>query len=229
MKKNIKIISVGGSIIIPKTGFNIEYLKKFRKMIIDRIKTGEKFVLVVGGGATARYYQEAGKMIVKSNNHDLDWIGIYATVLNASFVKQLFGEYAYKNVVSDPRRKVKTNKPIIVASGWKPGFSTDYDAVLLAKAYGSKELFNLSNIDYVYDKDPAEYKDAEVIKSIKWPEFRKKIVGYHWVAGSNVPFDPVASREAQKMGLNVKILNGNNINQVKKALNGEKFVGTEIS
>ena len=42
-------------------------------------------------------------------------------------------------------KKVKTNRPIIVAAGYKPGCSTDYDAVLLAKTYSAKELFNFSN------------------------------------------------------------------------------------
>ena len=44
-----RVISIGGSIIIPPEGFNIEFLKKFRELILNRVKKGEKFILVVGG------------------------------------------------------------------------------------------------------------------------------------------------------------------------------------
>jgi uridylate kinase len=32
-------------------------------------------------------------------------------------------------------------------------YSTDFDAVMLAKNFGAKKVINLSNIDYAYDKD----------------------------------------------------------------------------
>jgi uridylate kinase len=54
MKTNLKIISVGGSIVIPKTGFDIPFLKKFRQLIINEVKRGSRFILVIGGGATGR-------------------------------------------------------------------------------------------------------------------------------------------------------------------------------
>ncbi len=229
MKKDWKIISVGGSIIIPKTGFDIAFLKKFRKFILDKIKKGEKFILVIGGGATCRNYQEAAAKTIKLTNTDLDWIGIHTTVFNAEFVRMLFKDIAYKEVIRDPRQKIKTNKPLIIAAGWKPGCSTDYDTVLLAKAYGAKELLNLSNIEYVYDKDPNKYKNAKKIENIDWATFRKEVVGNKWEAGKNAPFDPIASREAQKLGLRVSILKGTNLAEVKKALDGKKFKGTVIT
>lgn len=230
MKKssNYKILSVGGSIIIPKTGFDIRFLKKFRTMILARVKKGEKFVLVIGGGATCRVYQDALKKTTKVSDIELDWLGIYTTWYNAEFVKLLFGEFAYEDVIKNPTKKIQTSKPIIIAGGWKPGWSTDKDAVLLAKNLGATEIINLSNIEYVFDKDPNKYKDAVRIERINWPEFRNNIVGYKWVPGKNVPFDPVASGMAQKLGLRVAVLNGNNLKEVEKALDGKKFKGTVI-
>ena len=228
-KSDYKILSVGGSIIIPATGFDIAFLKKFRKFVIDRVRKGERFILVIGGGGTARAYQNAAKKVTKLSERELDWIGIAATQINAKFVRHLFGNYAYDQVVTDPTKKVKTNKPLVVASGWKPGCSTDTDTVLLAKTYGAKDLINLSNIEYVYDKDPNKYKNAKRIETIGWKEFRQEIVGNKWVAGKNVPFDPIASREAQKLKLRVSILNGKNLKEVGKALDGAEFKGTVIS
>ncbi len=224
----LKVISVGGSIVIPETGFNVQFLKNFRKLIIKHVKRGTKFVLVVGGGHTCRNYQNAAKKVANLSNEDLDWLGIDTTVFNAKFVRYLFKDYAHKDIVDNPTKKVKTNKPIIVGAGWKPGSSSDKDAVLLAKAYGAKEVINLSNIDYVYTKDPKKYKSAKKITKIDWQTFREEVVGMKWVAGKNVPFDPVASKEAQKLGLKVSILRGTNLKEVDKVISGKKFKGTLV-
>ncbi|MEK7083682.1 MAG: UMP kinase [Patescibacteria group bacterium] len=224
-----KILSVGGSIIIPKTGFDIPFLKKFRALILRRVLAGERFILVIGGGGTCRAYQDAAKAVVPMTNTDLDWVGIYTTQFNAHFVRYLFKGYAHTELIGDPEKKIKTNKPILVGAGYAPGASTDHDAVLIAKTYGAKQLLNLSNIEYVYDKDPNKFSDAQKIESIDWKTFRKEIVGNVWTAGKNVPFDPVASREAERLGLTVSILNGTNLPEVQKALAGKKFKGTVIT
>lgn len=224
-----KIISVGGSIIIPREGFNIHFLKKFRSLILDRVKKGEKFILVIGGGYTCRNYQNSANAVRKITKDELDWLGIYSTWLNAEFVRFIFGGSAYPEVIKNPILKIKNLKSkIIIAAGWKPGWSTDMDAVLLAKTYDAKEILNLSNIEYVYDKDPHKFKNAKKIESISWSKFRSEIVGFSRTAGEHAPFDTVASKEAQKLGLIVKILKGTNLIEVKKALDGKRFKGTIV-
>lgn len=233
-KKNIKykILSVGGSIIIPKTGFDIKFLKKFKSLILAEVKKGNKFILVIGGGATCRDYQQALTKVVKTSDIDLDWLGIHTTWFNAEFVRLMFGKHASSFVIKNPTDKkilkqVQNNK-IIIAGGWKPGCSTDKDAVLLAQNFGAKEMINLSNIEYVFDKDPNKFKNAKKIEEINWSDFRKNIVGYKWVPGKNVPFDPMASALAEKLKLKVNILQGTNLVEVKKALQNKKFKGTII-
>jgi uridylate kinase len=54
------------------------------------------------------------------------------------------------------------------------------------------------------------------------------MVGDEWVPGKNVPFDPVASRHAAKIGLKVICAAGKNLDNLKKILRGEDFVGTTI-
>ncbi len=224
----MKILSVGGSIIIPKTGFDIQFLRRFRRMILNRVKKGEQFILVIGGGATCRVYQDAAKKVRKLSNEDLDWIGIHTTIYNAQFVRYMFKDIAYEGIVTNPKKKVKTNKPVIIGAGYEPGHSTDMDAVLLAKTYGADEILNLSNIEYVFDKDPNKYKSAKRIEEIDWESLRRDVVGYKWTPGFNAPFDPIASELAQKMNLTVKILQGTNLKEVGKALDGKKFKGTLV-
>jgi uridylate kinase len=222
-----KIISVGGSIIIPKSGFDVEFLKRFKNLIIEQVKKGDKFILVVGGGATCREYQKALSEAHKVSKIDLDWLGIYTTWYNADFVRLLFGKLAYEEVVKNPTKKIKTSKPIIIAGGWKPGCSTDYDAVLLAKNFGVKEVINASNVDYVYTADPKINANAKPLKTTTWQEFRK-IVGNKWTPGANLPFDPKAAKEAEKLKLKVIFVKGTELRELAKAIKEENLNGTVI-
>ena len=224
----MKIVSVGGSIIIPKTGFDIQFLKKFRSAILREVKKGQKFILIIGGGATCRAYQEAALKITKLTDHDLDWIGIHATRFNAQFVHYLFHVYSHPEIIVDPRKKVRTKKPILVAAGFRPGHSTDMDAVLLAKTFKATEVLNLSNVDYVYDNDPRIHPNAKRIDRISWADFCSQIIGDTWRPGKHVPFDPVASRTAEKLKLKVLFLNGTNLRTLQYALAGKPFPGTVI-
>ncbi len=222
------VLSLGGSIVIPKDGFDVPFLQAFRDLILRRVKEGGRFILVVGGGGTARAYQGALRSLGENDNNDLDLVGIHATLLNAEFIRVLFGEAAHKEVLRDPRKKVRTKAPIIVAGGWKPGFSTDTGAVLFAKTYGVSHLYNLSNIDYVFDKDPQHATDAQALDQMTWKEYQAMSPEGAWVAGYSAPFDPIATKHATKLKLTVGILRGTNIVEVEKALLGERFKGTVI-
>ncbi|MBI5066053.1 UMP kinase [Candidatus Woesearchaeota archaeon] len=226
MKQKLVILSVGGSLIVPEE-ININWLKQFKKVIEKFTNSGYRFIIIIGGGKTARKYQNAAKSVVKLASEDVDWIGIHSTRLNAHLLRTIFRSKAKHWIIKNPNDKIKFNEKVLIAAGWKPGFSTDYDAVLLAKNFGAKKMANLTNIDYVYDKDPRKFKNAKPIKEISWENFRK-IVGNKWDPGLNAPFDPVASREAQKLKLDVAIINGNDLKNFEKYLKGKKFKGTLI-
>lgn len=223
------VLSLGGSIIIPKTGFNPTFLRQLQTMIRRQVANGHRFIIVVGGGTTARNYQQALKDASKPSEAELDWMGIAATKINATFVHFLFKDIAYKDILSDPRQTVRTKKPVIIANGWKPGRSTDYGAVMLAKHNKAKRVFNLSNIEYVYTKDPNKYKDATPIEHVTWKDYRTNIIDSEWHPGANAPFDPVASKIADKEGMTVMILNGTDLKNVAKAIQGKKAKGTMIT
>ncbi len=219
-------ISLGGSLIVPK---DIDYifLKKFKELVENYIKKDYRFIIIAGGGFTARKYQKAASKIYKIDNEDLDWLGIHATRLNAHLLRTIFKENAYPKLIKNPTEKININKRIIIASGWKPGCSTDYDAVLLADNYGCNEVINLSNISFVYDKDPKKYKNAKSIKKISWKKF-SKIIGNKWDPGANFPFDPIASKEAEKKDMKVIIANGKDLENLKNIIEEKEFEGTTI-
>ena len=228
MNKSTYVISLGGSLVVPSEGIDWKFLKNFRLLIKERIKKGDKFFLVVGGGATCRNYQDAARRVVDVKSNDLDWIGIHSSRLNAHLLRTIFWKIAHPEIITNPTRQLPCPEKIMIAGGWKPGWSTDYVAVMIAQKYNIKTVINLSNIDYVYDKDPKKYQDAKKIERISWKNFRK-IVGNKWDPGMNLPFDPVASKKGEQRNIEVSILNGSNLNNLKKYLDGKKFKGTMIS
>lgn len=221
--REILVVSVGGSLIVPES-IDTDFLFEFKKIILNQNK---KFIIICGGGKTARKYQEAVKGITNLTGDDLDWLGIQGTRLNAYLMRTIFKEVACSRIVKNPTEKISFNEKILIASGWKPGFSTDYDAVLLAKNFGVKKLINLTNVDYVYDRDPQKFKDAKSIKEISWEKFRK-LLPKKWDPGLNTPFDPIAAREAEKMGLEVVVMNGKKLRNFEDYLEGKDFIGTKI-
>ena len=225
-KSQTIIISLGGSIVAPDE-INIKFLKDFRKLILRQVKLRKKFVIIVGGGKICRDYQNAAQKVCKLSTEQLDWIGIHSTHLNASLVREIFGDEANEKIIKDLKTLPKFKKQIIIGAGTKPGWSTDYDSVFLAKKYKAKIVANLSNIEYVYNKDPKKFKDVKPLKNICWSDFLK-IVGRKWKAGMNAPFDPIASRLAKKIGLKAVFLKGTNLKNFEKFLKGEKFKGTTI-
>lgn len=222
------VFSLGGSLIVPNGGVDTRFLNSFKKMVMPLVKKGHRFVFVTGGGGTARSYINAAKQIGGLTNDDFDWLGIHATRLNGHLLRTIFRDHAYPVVVKDPSKTFtrKWKEPIMVAAGWKPGWSTDYIAVRLAKRMGVKHVVNLSNIDYLYDKDPKKYPSAKPVKEITWKEYRA-MVGDDWTPGMNVPFDPIASRLAHHSGIKVTILSSGPAN-VKKFFAGDKFKGSII-
>ena len=224
MQKTV-VLSLGGSLIVPDK-IDTNFLKNFKKSIEKYIKQGYRFVIICGGGMIAREIQQTALKIEKLSSEDLDWLGIYATRLNALLMRYIFGNDAQDPIVANPNDKITFKKNIIIAAGWLPGWSTDYDAVLLAKNLGVKEVVNMSNVDYVYDKDPRKHKDAKVIKKIQWENY-SRLISKKWKAGMSAPFDPIAAKEAQKSKIKVKII-GKDLKNLENLLDGNKFKGTVI-
>lgn len=227
-KKTI-IISLGGSLIVPDE-IDWKFVKNFKKIIEKYIKKKYKFIIITGGGKTARKYIEAAGKIDSITNEDKDWIGIHATRMNAHFLRTIFRKHSFPIINKNPNEIeifYSFQEPILIAAGWRPGFSTDYDAVLLAKHFEVKKMVNFSNIDYAFDKDPNKFSDANKIEKISWKDFRK-IVGDKWDPGMNVPFDPVASKLADEENIEVAIMNGKNMKNLENYLADKKFKGTII-
>lgn len=223
------IISLGGSLVRPASGIDTNFIKKFSVFIGSQAKKGNYFLIVVGGGSLAREYVDNTSKIKRLKSEEKDWLGIHATRLNAYLIKLALREIAYPDIIVDERVNLgEINDKVIVASGFKPGFSTDGVAVLLAEKLGEDKVINLSNIDYIYDKDPKKNKNAIRIRDIRWRDF-KRIVGSSWQPSSHLPFDPIASKMAYKADIAVVVANGHKLKNLGRIIEGKTFSGTLIS
>lgn len=226
---NTKVISLGGSIIAPSE-VDTELLRDLYRIITEYLGRSEtrRLILVIGGGGPARIYQHAYRAVVPEIRNDMqDWIGISATRLNAQLLAGVFQDYCLDPVVTDPTANISFSGRILVAAGWKPGFSTDFDAVKLAERYDADTVINLSNIRKVYTDDPKQNPNAKPLDTVSWEEFRR-MVGEEWVPGKNLPFDPIAAKRSAELHLRVIVASGREIETVEAILEDRPFEGTII-
>jgi uridylate kinase len=226
----VTVISLGGSIVAPATGIDPEFLRTLRSAFLRYLEEDDerKLILVVGGGALARSYQKAVRGVLEHvPDAPLDWLGIWATRVNAQLVRAILNDLCPDDIATDPTVKAELTGRVLVSGGWKPGFSTDNVAVHFAKTYGATRVVNLSNIEKVYTADPKTDPEAKPIDTISWKEYRR-LIGTTWEPGKNSPFDPVASETAERLGLVVINASGTNIPNLEAILRGSPFIGTTI-
>lgn len=221
------VMSIGGSLLVPEGGPNQTFLKDLNEFVREHVARGRKFVLVVGGGRTARQYIDAAKSIHDVEAEDLDWLGIHATRLNGHLLRTVFRDIAHAVVVKNPLRTPKHQKElVVVAAGWKPGWSTDYVAARIAYRVGATHLINMSNIDQVYDADPRTNPAAKPQPEMTWKDYRA-MVGNKWSPGLSAPFDPIASKFCHKHHVEVFVV-GTDFANVGRLIEGGSYVGTRI-
>lgn len=221
------VISLGGSLVSPEAGkVDVAFLRKFRAVILKYAKRGNRFAIIVGGGKICRAWQDAARALGVKDPDELDWVGIRATHFNMELVRVVFGKNAHSKVMENPHEQVQNFK-ILFGAGYKPGVSSDYDAVVRAKTLGSDTVVNLSNVAYVYDKDPRKFKDARILERVSWVQYRK-MFGMKWMPGANVPFDQKAAAEAAHADMRVVFLGGHDLKNFENFLQGRKFKGTVI-
>lgn len=226
--KETIVMSVGGSLIVPDH-IDTEFLKNLKTLITTETANSRRFIIIAGGGRTARRYQEAAGAVSALERDDIDWLGIHSTHLNGHLLRTIFRDTAYPIMIKNPDDilDVPDREHLIIAAGYRPGCSTDLRAVQIAERVGASKVINLSNTDYVYTDNPHTNPDAEKIEDITWEAFRK-IIPEDWAPGLSAPFDPVAAKRAEVKNIEVAQLNGLNLSCLENYLAGKPFIGTRI-
>lgn len=227
MEKRVIVLSLGGSLIVPEN-IDTNYLKNFKK-IIKKNTNRYKFIIVCGGGSTARKYisslKEAG-----INERLQGFSGISATRMNARFMSYFFNlnqKYGIPHTMRRLKKYIKNQDVVFCgALEYKPNQTSDSTSAQIAKKF--KTIFiNLTNVDGLYDKNPKEHKNAKFIQKISWTDFDKIVQSIKFKPGQHFVLDQNASKIILKYKIPTYIM-GKSIKELNNFLKNKKFKGTII-
>jgi uridylate kinase len=229
MTKEVIVLSLGGSLIIPNE-INFNYLKKFKEILLKNTNK-YKFIVVCGGGSIARKYINALKKIGKEE-HLQSLIGISSTRTNARFMSYFFGLNPIKGIPHKMKEiKEYLKEQDIVFCGaleYKPHQTSDSTSADIAKTLKTK-FINLTNVPKgLHDKNPMEYKNAKFIPKISWTNFEKMAGKIKFKPGLHFDLDSSASKIIAKNKIPTYII-GNQVKELNNFLTNKKFIGTTIS
>jgi len=223
----IRVISLGGSLIIPdKVDYNL--LKKFKE-VLRKNYSKNKFIVVCGGGSIARKYISALKKEGKSEEIQ-STAGIRATRMNAKLLMQFFGKEANEILPINMKQiKFALRKNKVVFCGalrYAKKETTDGTAAKLANFFNT-ELINLSNVSGLYTSNPLKNKKAKFIPKISWKKFEKMALKIKYKPGQHFILDQKAAKYIKK-NKTPTYLFGPNIENLNRFLNNKKYRGTKI-
>ncbi len=168
------VLKLGGSVLYDKSlNLNINLLQKLKNWYHDEKNNFQKLVIVVGGGTFSRDVQ---KRVANSIGGDeyLHNIGMAVTQTNAAIVQGYLEDpdiYIPRKIGDAYEYIINNEKVVMVSGGLKVGWSTDMDAAVFADILDCDRVFKISDIEYLYNKDPKEHIDASPIKDITWGEY----------------------------------------------------------
>jgi uridylate kinase len=225
MVLNKIVISLGGSLIVPEK-VDYEILERFKKIILTNRDT--KFVVVTGGGNTARKYIEAYQKL-KQNKKLQSLAGISITQFHAQFLMYYFGKPA-NDVLPHSIKKVKNllGKNKIVFCGGLRNYkkqTTDATAAQIAKNLNCP-FINITNVKGIYSDDPKKNKKARFIKEISWEGFEKMAKKIKFKAGQHFVLDQKASEIINKNKISTYITN--NLGDIDLIINEKSHKGSLI-
>lgn len=227
MKKEVIVLSLGGSLIIPDN-VDMTYLKKFKKTILKNTDK-YRFIVTCGGGNIARKYINALKK-AKADEKFQSFSGISATRMNARFMSYLFGFNPKKGIPTHMReiKKYLKSQDIVFCGAleYKPNQTSDSTAAMIAKNFKSK-FINLTNVKGLFDKNPKTSKNAKFIPWISWQDFDEMAQSLKFKPGQHFVLDQTAAKMIKKHKIETFIL-GKNLKNLDKVLKGEDFTGTRI-
>ncbi len=219
------VISLGGSRIVPEE-VDDKFLLNFKKLI--EAHPSQKFVIVTGGGSTARKYITALKKLGKRTKAQSKE-GIAITRLHAEFMMSLFGKIANDKLpLSMKKVKNLLRKNKIVFCGalrYTNKNTTDGTAAKIA-SYLKCPFINLTNIKGLYTADPIKNKKAKFIPTITWEDFEKITKKIKYEAGQHFVLDQSAAKTIQNKKITTYIVGS--LKAIDNILKEKKFTGTVI-
>ena len=217
MKDKI-ILKLGGSLLYKdELTLDKEFLRLFVNWFKKSKENAERIIIIVGGGKMSRYLVDQTSSFSPAVR-DQHRIGMAVTDTNAEIVKAILNDEQIdvpKTLGQALEMVIEKEPKYVVSGGFKEGWSTDMDAVVLAHVLNVKKVFKLSNIDHVYTADPRTDPDARVIKELSWEEYFTQFGIAKGMTkhkpGMNVPVGAFCAQFAAEKEISFMLAGGENI------------------
>ena len=224
-KTNLWVISLGGSRIVPDD-VDEKFLLRFKRLLDSH--RDKKFVVVTGGGSTARKYMGALKKLRKRTKAQ-SMEGIAVTRLHAGFMARIFGKVANEDVplsMKKVKNLLRGNRVVFCgALRYRKDNTSDGTAAKLA-GYLKCPFINLTNVRGLYSSNPKANRKAKFISKIGWDDFYGMIRDVKFEAGQHFVLDQSAAKVIRKKKIVTYIVGS--LGAIDDILRGKKFIGTVI-
>lgn len=158
-----------------------EIVHRMAENIKEITDSGIEVALVIGGGNIFRGLSASRKGMDRTTadymgmmatcinalalQDGLESLGIQSRVQSAITMQQIAEPYIRRKAV----RHLEKGRVVIFAAGTgSPYFSTDTTAALRANEINAQVVLKATNVDGIYDKDPAKHDDAVKFESISY-------------------------------------------------------------
>lgn len=215
-----------------QSGIHFDALKNFCDEIAEIRKSGVQLAIVVGGGNFWRYrdFKNSGLDRVHS-----DYMGMVSTVLNALALQNTLRQAGIgaralsaiampqvaETYIRDKALQYLEGGEVVICAGGtgSPFFTTDTTAALRALELNCQLLLKATNVDYVYDSDPDNDKNAKSFTHITYAEVLEKSLGV---------MDLSAISLCRESSLPIHVFNLHTKGNMMKVLENQN-IGTRIS
>ncbi|NOR85424.1 UMP kinase [archaeon] len=219
------IISLGGSLLT--SDFSAANIQKYADEIIN-ISKKNKVIVVIGGGKIARQYIDIADEL-NCNDYQKDYVAIKLTRANAAIFASALGNYAEQEIKTTYlgiTNQYNMSEKIIVCGGTAPGQSTDGVSANLAKKIKADLMINATNIDGVYDKNPAEFKNAKKIDKLSYDQFLDILKNNEQAPGKYGLCDYKAVKILKEKKIPLIVVDGTNPKEIYLAVKGNHHGST---
>lgn len=218
------VIAIGGSILLKE--YDSKKFEDYAQIIKEMNKEHEIFI-VVGGGRPARDYISVVRDFGVSESI-CDDIGIQVTRVNARLLQLALKDVAYPGIPENfqEAQQYATTGKIVIMGGTEPAHSTDAVSCILAEYVDADLVINATSVDGLYDKDPNKFDDAKMFSQVTPDKLLDIVSTNDNKAGTYEFIDKTAIGIIKRSGIKTVIVNGNNPDNVKKAIS--EPIGTLI-
>lgn len=211
---------------------NFDLFKRIKIWYYENRDKYSKIVFVTGGGGLSRTMQDRISNNIGGEEY-LHSIAMSLTQTNATILASFLEDkeiFLPKTLGNAYEFLISPEGKTMASGGLKVGWSTDMDAAIFADILDAGRVHKISNIDYVYDKDPKEFFDAKVIKDMTWKEYFKLfgiVEGEQHKPNNNMPLDVECVQYCARKGISYFVSGGKTLEEItsiKKILKTGTFI-----